>query len=144
MPQSSKKQLGDSGEALVVNWLQQKGWKIIAQQWHCRWGELDIVAHHGPPQSCLAFVEVKTRRRGSLDHDGRLAITPQKQRKLWRSAERFLSQHPQYRELPCRFDVALVAHSVSRDQPVLSIEANSDTSPSLALIDYIANAFQLS
>ncbi|NER84772.1 MAG: YraN family protein, partial [Leptolyngbya sp. SIO1D8] len=112
MPPSSKKQLGDRGEALVSAWLQQAGWLIVAQQWHCRWGELDIVAHRSSTQPCLAFVEVKTRQRSSLDAGGRLAITYPKQRKLWRSAEQFLSQYPQYGELPCRFDVALVAQNV--------------------------------
>lgn len=143
MTQSAKKQLGDRGEALVVAWLQREGWKILAQQWHCRWGELDIVAYHPPPHLCLAFVEVKTRRRGSLDREGRLAVTRQKQRKLWRSAEVFLSKHPHYSDFPCRFDVALVARDVVDDQSVLMTQARSGSQPSLALIDYIANAFQL-
>lgn len=124
MSPTPKKQLGDRGEALVAQWLQQRGWLIVAQQWHCRWGEIDIVARH--PQAGLAFVEVKTRQRGSLDWGGRLAITPQKQQKLWRSGQKFLAQHPKLGELPCRFDVALVT-----GQPVLS------------LVEYIENAFQL-
>lgn len=143
MTQPPKKQLGDRGEALVAAWLQQEGWKVLAQQWHCRWGELDIVAYHPPPQTCLAFVEVKTRHRGSLDGEGRLAITPQKQQKLWRSAEQFLSKHPRYSELPCRFDVALVVRQVARNQPALMTLPHSETQSSLVLIDYIADAFQL-
>lgn len=142
MSQTSKKQLGDRGEALVAAWLHQEGWSIIAQQWRCRWGELDIVAC-STSQRCLAFVEVKTRQRGSLDREGRLAITLQKQRKLWRTAEKFLSQHPQYSEFPCRFDVALVARDVPYHQSTLMTQAIADTQSSLALIEYIPNAFQL-
>ncbi|MEL6382435.1 MAG: YraN family protein [Cyanobacteria bacterium J06626_18] len=142
MTQSAKKQLGDRGEALVAAWLQQEGWKIVAQQWHCRWGELDIVAYHPLPQLCLAFVEVKTRRRDSLDGEGRLAITRQKQRKLWRSAEVFLSQHPHYSEFPCRFDVALVARDVPAHRPVL-LRYEGGTQASLALIEYMTDAFRL-
>jgi putative endonuclease len=136
--QSPKKQLGDRGEALVAQWLRRQGWHILAQQWHCRWGELDLVAYHPLPQVCLAFVEVKTRRRrGSLDQAGRLAITPQKQRKLWRSAEHFLHQHPHYGDLPCRFDVALVASVATPGHPPLS------TQQGLALVEYIEDAFRL-
>ena len=143
MPPSSKKQLGDRGEALVAAWLQQEGWSIVAQQWRCRWGELDIVAYRVQLPRCLTFVEVKTRRHGSLDREGRLAITRQKQQKLWRSAEKFLSQHPQYSEFPCRFDVALVARDVPRNQPTLMTQAIADHPSSLALVEYIPSAFQL-
>jgi len=37
-----------------------------------------------------------------------LAVTPQKQAKLLRAASMFLAEHPQFENLPCRFDVALV------------------------------------
>jgi len=124
MTQPSKKQVGDRGEAIVADWLRAQGWQIVARQWHSRWGELDIVAHH-PASTMLAFVEVKTRRSHSLDQEGRLAITARKQQKLWRTAEQFLSQHPDYQDCACRFDVALV---------------RTGSPPTLA--DYIADAFQ--
>jgi putative endonuclease len=138
MPPTPKKQLGDRGEALVVNWLRQRGWHIVAQQWRCRWGELDIVAQH--PQVGIAFVEVKTRQRGSLDGEGRLAITPQKQQKLWRSAQTFLMRHPQWANLACRFDVALVAQETRADG---AARISIPEQPPLTLVDYIENAFQL-
>jgi putative endonuclease len=136
---TAKKQLGDRGEELVVRWLQQQSWVILAQQWRCRWGELDIVARH--PQAGIAFIEVKTRSLGSLDQGGRLAITPKKQAKLWRSAQLFLTKHPEWGELPCRFDVALVAQGIGKHgSPAL---LNTATRPPLALVEYIENAFQL-
>lgn len=140
MTLTSKKQLGDRGEALVVQWLQRQGWAIVAQQWHCRWGELDIVAQH--PQVGLAFVEVKTRRSGSLDQGGRLAITPKKQKKLWHSAQLFLTEHIELGELPCRFDVALVAQGPLSRSP--SALLTSPTPTPLALVEYIDDAFQVS
>lgn len=105
-------------EALVAQWLMGQGWEVLAQRWRCRWGELDLVvrlpaiassSHHAHYASCnLAFVEVKARSSGNWDANGMLAITPQKQSKLWLAAQLFLVEHPDLADLPCRFDVALV------------------------------------
>jgi putative endonuclease len=118
--------LGQYGELLVAQWLQQQHWSILAQGWSSRWGELDIVAFRKSDRA-VAFVEVKTRSSGNWDADGLLAITPSKQIKLWKTAQLFLAQHPALAESPCRFDVALVSAGRSRNTQ------ESETWPSIAL-----------
>ena len=138
MPPTAKRQLGDRGETLVAEWLRQQGWQIIQQQWHCRWGELDLIAQHPHSSIGIAFVEVKTRRRFGLDHGGKLAITAQKQQKLWRAAQQFLMEQPQYASLPCRFDVALVVSS----HVSAGLATTRDGAAALTLVEYIEHAFE--
>lgn len=118
-PQKSqeKSTLGLLGENLVAQWLQDRGWAIIARRWRCRWGEIDIIAGEIPggqlsehPYQRIAFVEVKTRKNLSLDAGGLLSIPPQKQAKLLQTAEIFLSDRPELSNYPCQFDVALVSY----------------------------------
>ena len=51
--------LGRTGELLVVRALHEQGYEIVAQNWQCPHGEVDVVARHGEH---LYFIEVRTRR----------------------------------------------------------------------------------
>lgn len=149
--------VGTLGEALVAQWLRDRGWLILQQRWHCRWGELDLVAGRPSPQEptqpiALAFVEVKTRSRGNWDCDGALAITARKRAKLWKTAQLFLAAHPAWAELPCQFDVALVCHRHSLKEASLLQRPSTSSGSSgegmeagyrLILQDYIPAAFTL-
>ena len=174
-PPSSTATLGELGEQLVARWLQQQGWQILHHRWRCRWGELDLIARQQPPNletdrdsqnfglttemrsPCIAFVEVKTRSRGNWDATGLLAITPQKQAKLYQAAQLFLADYPDLASFPCRFDVALVrCQSVlppsphwevseqpipSREETVLLGQPYQMKNYCLILQDYIQSAF---
>jgi putative endonuclease len=163
--------IGTLGENLVAEWLQQQGWEILHRQWHCRWGEIDIIAlgqdteneiqggkKNFPENSpllisrtqlpTLAFVEVKTRSRGNWDAGGMLAVSATKQTKLWQTAEIFLSHRPDLANHPCRFDVALVSREPLRSKTQLKMPSTAvNSQPALAvsyclaLQEYIRSAF---
>ncbi|MBE9139641.1 YraN family protein [Nodosilinea sp. LEGE 07088] len=147
----SQTELGTLGETLVSNWLRTQGWQQLDRQWHCRWGELDLVMAQGPAcaNGQLAFVEVKTRSQGNWDAYGLMAITRSKQAKLWKAAQLYLLQHPQWAEATCRFDVALVACRFK--QPQINSQGFPnypaakhlaiDQARYLVLQDYIESAF---
>jgi putative endonuclease len=101
-------QIGKLGEQLVARWLEERGWNILYHRWRCRWGEIDLIVQ-SPPPIVMAFVEVKTRSQGNWDGGGLLAINVNKQEKLRQAAALFLAEYPQWEQIPCRFDVALVS-----------------------------------
>jgi putative endonuclease len=141
----SKTELGTLGETLVANWMQAQGWRQCDRQWHCPWGELDLVMAAGPAngQGQLAFIEVKTRSQGNWDAYGLMAITRSKQAKLWKAAQLYLLKHPQWAEAVCRFDVALVACRSGQkpgDNPAQLALADGRY---LVLQDYIDSAFDV-
>lgn len=147
--------LGSLGEDFVAQWAEAQGWVILERQWRCRWGELDVVMAqrsptpltHADPWALIAFVEIKTRSSGNWDENGALAITPQKQAKLWKTAELFLSAHPALAAVPCQFDVALVLGQRLRGEIDLAqVDGKTVAIASgykLTLHDYIPAAFGL-
>ncbi|MGG6265171.1 YraN family protein [Leptolyngbya sp. AN03gr2] len=141
---NSTSDLGTLGETFVADWLQAQGAIVLARQWSCRSGELDLVVKTA--DSTIVFVEVKTRSRGNWDNDGALAITPTKQRKLVIAAQLFLQKHPELAGFPCRFDVALVrytkiCYTEKRGNPPTLATSPHLTKNQFSLQNYIDNAF---
>ncbi|MFM7424314.1 MAG: YraN family protein [Elainella sp.] len=136
--------IGQLAETLVADWLQQQGWVILARRWHCRLGELDLVARQA---DCLAFVEVKARSRGNWDGDGLLAITAAKREKLILAAQLYLAEFSELAELSCRFDVALVSSragtgTTARATPIRLNQPVQVEGYRLTLQQYITGAFE--
>jgi len=93
---------GDWGEAQVAAYLRARGYEIVASQYRCRYGEVDLIARKG---ETLCFVEVKLRADTAFGLP-REAVTAAKQRRLRTTAEYYLSTHES--DAPVRFDVAEV------------------------------------
>lgn len=81
--------LGTRGEDLAVNYLKNKGYTIIEQNWHCQRGEIDIVAQVG---ELWVFCEVKTRRSTSTQQ-AFVNITESKAKKIIASVQHYLHEH---------------------------------------------------
>jgi putative endonuclease len=101
--------LGKSGEDLAAAWYQAHGYEVLARNWHCRQGELDIVARQ---DEVVVFCEVKARTTVTFGLPAE-AVGPVKQAKLRRLAALwFAEQRPSVagsrRGGPVRFDVASV------------------------------------
>ena len=90
------------GEAQIANYLRRRRYELLAHSYHCRFGEIDLIARKG---GVLCFVEVKTRRAGSLTPP-EAAVTPQKFRALTRAAVRYLAATGGQDE--AQFDLAAV------------------------------------
>ncbi|BDR54424.1 UPF0102 protein [Bombiscardovia apis] len=120
-PQLSARKLGQLGEQYVALWLESLGWQILDRNWSTRYGELDIVALDR--RSCLAFVEVKTRRTRTFGQPEE-AVTYSKQTKLKHAAVQWLiARNRTNRHCVTRFDVAAVSVSAgSSDNPRVSIK----------------------
>ena len=80
---------GQLGEMEAARYLRSIGYDIVASNYRCRFGELDIVARDG---QTIVFVEVKTRSPGAAALP-REAVTRTKQQKLCRAALHYLGQN---------------------------------------------------
>lgn len=95
--------LGRAGEDAAWRAYERNGYSLVARNWRCKAGELDIVAERG---DMVVFCEVKTRS-GSGFGAGFEAVTVSKQARLRRLAELFLYES-RLRPQHVRFDVASV------------------------------------
>ena len=110
---------GTRGEALVADYLRERGCKLVAHSYHCRFGEIDLIAWDG---GTLCFVEVKTRTNTQMGLP-REYVTAPKQARLRRTALFYLASNDL--DCPARFDVAVVY-----------VESGA------ARIEYLEDAFQ--
>jgi len=101
---TARMRLGEAAEEVAAGFLRTQGAQVLLRNYHCRCGELDIVARCGED---LALVEVRTR---SSDAFGGAAasVDAGKRRRLVRAAARLLQARPELARLRVRFDLIAV------------------------------------
>ncbi|MEO7199910.1 MAG: YraN family protein [Dokdonella sp.] len=95
---------GDHYEMLAKEHLEKNGLLLIARNFNCRHGEIDLVMQDG---STVVFAEVRFRR--SAGFGGALAsVGASKRQRLIKAASMFLLARPELASRPCRFDVVAI------------------------------------
>lgn len=105
---------GAAGEVLAARFLRDKGYELLAANYRCRLGEIDIIATDG---AYIIFVEVKTRQANAL-YTPREAVTQAKQQRIRATAMLYLQRYPS--KLTPRFDVIEV--TAQADHPMIAQE----------------------
>lgn len=90
---------GAWGEALAAEYLRKKHYSIVAAGYHCRFGEIDLIAED---KKYLIFVEVKLRKSGNFAQAMEY-VDQHKQNRIRVTASMYLSRNPT--NLQPRFDV---------------------------------------
>ncbi|MDW8114821.1 MAG: YraN family protein [Geminocystis sp.] len=137
--------IGRLGEEIVSQWLEGRGCRILYRNWHCIWGEIDLIGWEDFSNT-LVFVEVKTRKTRknceNWNNSGILAVNQQKEKKLRLVADKFLFENPSFAEKNCRFDVVIVEYEPASSSSNWQKEAGVFyyQGCEFKIVDYIANA----
>lgn len=102
--------IGSAGESAAAAYLKRKGYKILGQNFSCRYGEIDLIARQG---RFVVFVEVKTRKNENFAQ-AREFVTRAKQERVISAAMLWLQQNDV--DLQPRFDVIEVVGEGKRQQ----------------------------
>ena len=98
----NKNNAGLHAEQLAATFLQSHGLKLVIANYHCRYGEIDLIMQD---QKVLVFVEVRLRTNAKFGTAAD-SISASKQQKLIRAAQFYIQE--QQVNSPCRFDAVLM------------------------------------
>lgn len=93
---------GQAAENTALAFLEQQGCRLIARNWHCPYGEIDLIVKQ---DNTLLFIEVKYRKNQQFGGTA-YSITPSKLAKMSKSAEYYLQHHKI--KTACRLDAVLI------------------------------------
>lgn len=92
---------GREAEERACRHLMAQGLALVARNYRCPYGEIDLVMHDG---DTLVFVEVRRRARADYGTAAE-TVLGRKQQRLRAAAEHFLQRHREHSTRPCRFDI---------------------------------------
>lgn len=120
-PTTPQRSTGDRYEALALARAEAEGLKLLARNFSCRHGEIDLILRDG---DTIVFLEVRYRRTSGFG--GAIgSVGAAKRERLAKAASLYLQSQPRLARQPCRFDV-------------MAISGDSET----AQIDWLRNAFE--
>ncbi len=99
------RKIGADAESMAVAYLEKKGLVLLARNYNCRRGEIDLIMRDG---NFLVFIEVRYRKN-NLFGSASESVTRQKQRRLLTTASYYLQNERYNADTACRFDVISVS-----------------------------------
>lgn len=118
-PADARRGLGRLGEDLAARHLSGQGYEIIARNYRCPLGEIDLIARDG---GCLVIVEVRARR-GRGHGTPEESVTPAKQERLRRLAEAYVQTLD---PAPAAYRIDVVAVELSPAGQLLRVDLLRD------------------
>lgn len=106
---------GSRSERAAAKFLKRLRYRIVARNYSCSQGELDLVAVDG---GCIVFVEVRSTGTDDLTKTA-ASVDLAKQRRLTSLALHFLQRH-RLLNRPARFDVLVLKWPADQKEPVVS------------------------
>ena len=103
----NRRETGSRYEKFAAGQLEKRGYEVLAFNYRCRQGEVDLICRQG---GVLVFVEVKYRKDLAAG-DPAEAVNERKQEKIRKAAAFYLYARGLCPEQPCRFDVVAILGS---------------------------------
>ncbi len=126
MPDTSPKRpfwrrwFGARSERVAAKFLKRLGHRILARNYVCPLGELDLVTLD---HECIVFVEVRSTEGPDLERPA-LSVNPEKQRRLTQLALTFLKQHCLLGR-QARFDILAISWPAGQREPKIEHHRNA-------------------
>lgn len=101
---TSSTSTGQRYETFARDYLQQQGLTLLEQNYHSRFGEIDLIMFD---RQVLCFIEVKFRKSNAFG--GAVSAIPRaKQKKIIKTAQCYISSTPTIAQKPMRFDALIL------------------------------------
>ncbi len=97
----TSKDTGNNAETLALSHLKKLGLTLVTQNYHCKFGEVDLIVND---ENTLVFVEVRFRKSDRFG-SALESVTKSKQEKIVTTARHYIAKHRLGESRPIRFDV---------------------------------------
>ncbi|MDP4179127.1 MAG: YraN family protein [Bacillota bacterium] len=115
-----KKDIGNYGETLAVNYLLSLGYKLIETNYRCKLGEIDIICSD---KEYIVFSEVKTRYSNNFGFPSE-SVNIKKQYKIYKTAQYYILNKKVF-NYNYRFDVIEVILNLDEEKPIINLLTNA-------------------